>query len=399
MNFNKAFKYLYNKDKKLLRVTLFSSFIDSVIPYITYIGLSLLISIVHIGKSEQIAWLFLAILFFEFITRILSSVGNFSFQYNKKKYDEKMRSSMYINILNLSYAAFVKNNKERKIETAENAYRYSGGYGPLVDCLKVFFQSWFGIFFGVLILVIKCFNLNIISNKTFFYTYCLCLVVLFTLELIFEILICNKINEKIKNNYNEIMVKENKMSYFLYKVFNDYTKGKSIRLNRMSDLIMKKYNTLFKSTIPENLKMIFLNSKIQFAPDTVAAVINGIVCIITVYFVSLGFFDISYIILMVGSIFGINNAVPLIIREQKNMARYLKQQETYQYFEDELKNNCSVQDKKEKLEKLESICFENVSFKYENSSDYVLKNINLKLDISGIHTIVGRNGSGKTTLI
>lgn len=43
--------------------------------------------------------------------------------------------------------------------------------------------------------------------------------------------------------------------------------------------------------------------------------------------------------------------------------------------------------------------FKNVSFKYQNSTDYVLKNINFKFTIGTKLAIVGMNGSGKTTFI
>lgn len=41
----------------------------------------------------------------------------------------------------------------------------------------------------------------------------------------------------------------------------------------------------------------------------------------------------------------------------------------------------------------------NLSFKYENSSNYSLKNINLKINSGETAAIIGRTGSGKTTLI
>lgn len=43
--------------------------------------------------------------------------------------------------------------------------------------------------------------------------------------------------------------------------------------------------------------------------------------------------------------------------------------------------------------------FRNVSFKYPNTENYVLKNINLKLNVGDKLAVVGRNGAGKTTLI
>ncbi len=43
--------------------------------------------------------------------------------------------------------------------------------------------------------------------------------------------------------------------------------------------------------------------------------------------------------------------------------------------------------------------FENVSFKYPGTEEYVIRNLNLKLNIGERFAIVGKNGSGKTTFI
>lgn len=45
------------------------------------------------------------------------------------------------------------------------------------------------------------------------------------------------------------------------------------------------------------------------------------------------------------------------------------------------------------------IVFENVSFKYPNKENYVLKNINIEINSGEKISIVGKNGSGKTTFV
>jgi len=50
-------------------------------------------------------------------------------------------------------------------------------------------------------------------------------------------------------------------------------------------------------------------------------------------------------------------------------------------------------------EKIENIKFENVNYKYDDSNEYVLKNVNLDVKSGEIVAFVGKSGSGKTTLV
>lgn len=56
-------------------------------------------------------------------------------------------------------------------------------------------------------------------------------------------------------------------------------------------------------------------------------------------------------------------------------------------------------EKKELVEQIRTIDFKNLNFKYSDSENYVLKNINLNIKAGEIVAFVGKSGSGKTTLV
>lgn len=51
------------------------------------------------------------------------------------------------------------------------------------------------------------------------------------------------------------------------------------------------------------------------------------------------------------------------------------------------------------IKSIDRIEIKNLYFKYNSNDDYVLKNINLEINVNDFVAIVGRNGSGKTTLL
>lgn len=67
----------------------------------------------------------------------------------------------------------------------------------------------------------------------------------------------------------------------------------------------------------------------------------------------------------------------------------------------DLRINSDSKENKNKIQikTLESIELKGVWFKYPKSNEYILKNINFKIEKGSNITIVGRNGSGKSTLI
>ncbi|MFA5012773.1 MAG: ABC transporter ATP-binding protein [Ignavibacteria bacterium] len=87
--------------------------------------------------------------------------------------------------------------------------------------------------------------------------------------------------------------------------------------------------------------------------------------------------------------------INLVQRASPSMDRLMKIRNT----EPDIKNNSNTNDEIEEEDINGNIEFKNVSFKYDGTENYILKNINLKIKNGSSLGIIGHTGCGKTTLI
>ncbi len=145
-------------------------------------------------------------------------------------------------------------------------------------------------------------------------------------------------------------------------------------------------------------------AKIHGRWDTFGSILNNLVGGYIYLFIALkayaGAFDVGSIVLYVG-------AITQLTGGSKNLVGAVGSLINNDVFLEKVLDFLDIPNKKyqgtlsvEKREDNEyQIEFKNVSFKYPNTEEYVLKNLNLKLTIGQRVAIVGMNGSGKTTMI
>lgn len=109
--------------------------------------------------------------------------------------------------------------------------------------------------------------------------------------------------------------------------------------------------------------------------------------------------SVGLYISLVGSIYALVKVMAwefmLNMDSLANTKEYIKEFITFCSLKDELPDNAYEQ----RLQKFESLEFENVSFKYPNTDTYILKNLCLRIDANKSYSIVGVNGAGKTTMV
>lgn len=296
----------------------------------------------------------------------------------------------------VQYEKYERTETLDKIRRAQNGSNGSGGVDIQIRNTYIFVSSVISVGYALLFtiqLLVKSFTA---SN---FLWYTLLLAVVFTgfLKILMSIQKRNAQKEMEVNHENE---HGNSLWGYLFNSSLNVKNGKDIRLYKMQGLILHWFQHI----------MHFTNKSFSSYADY-AAFSNGLVALLTQVFaggvyiyvgisVLEGVISIGNVLLYTGSITRMANELNQAI-SRYNMIAY-----RFEYLgnlEEFIQSKNMNYDGTLPIEKRDDYEYEfefrNVSFKYPGTEQYVLKNVNLKLDINKRLAIVGQNGAGKTTLI
>ena len=179
----------------------------------------------------------------------------------------------------------------------------------------------------------------------------------------------------------------------------DYKSGKDIRI--YGNKIPKNHNNTMYHELHEMYKEVAkIFSMNNIVPSLASNITIGIIYLYVGWKAIIGAITIGEIVQYTAAIAilfeGVNNIITAISSTVANKVYF---NELFGFLElDGGKYMGSIPMEK-RLDNKYGIEFKNVSFKYPGTENYVLKNINLKLNIGERLAIVGMNGSGKTTFI
>lgn len=286
---------------------------------------------------------------------------------------QKNLKTDYVNIENL---------EKREIQKrAEDFYsgRWSGGANFIDTC-----NQFCVCIVGVVTSSFLIYKINIFMILLIFAT---CICQFFLLKLL---------NKKIRENLNSRSKFRTKFDYF-YKMSKNTTAAKDIRLYGFQDYFIKALaDSLFAIE-----KIISKYTHQAAAFDAVTALLNlvreAVAYAYLIYLVTKGTLTVSDFVFYFGIITGFSNWVVNLVYSYSQIERCCNECKAYRKYietEDISEKGIEFTD-----EKIESIVFNNVSFRYPSSDKDTLKNINLAFKNGEKIAIVGENGAGKTTLI
>lgn len=282
------------------------------------------------------------------------------------------------------------------IKRAKNSSMGSGGVGEqlrgatslLTDLMSVIYSTTFTIQ-----LFIKT-NGSVTFSLYTFILVCLFLLFMWYGQVINHRIMDSQIRMNKENDHG------NAFTNYLISSAVDVQNGKDIRLYKMNKIILYWFDYFLK-TIGKSYHQSAhywgkQNGKLVFTSQLFAACIYIYVGInVLQENVSVG-----NVFLYTGAITRLTTSIKSAMRDYGIMAYRF---DYIHLFEDFIFSTNMSYDGTLPIEKRDDgeylLEFRNVSFKYPNTENYVLKNINLKFDLHKRLAIVGQNGAGKTTLI
>lgn len=209
----------------------------------------------------------------------------------------------------------------------------------------------------------------------------------------------NNYRNKRSKTINDGISSINRMWKYLNRTSTDYSFGKIIRVDNLAHWLLKKCTHNRDDFLRENRKLSAVSFKVDLLSNALSLIQEGFVYIFLVFSLLDG--KISY-----GDFFMYVSAVMAFTNAMKNIVGYVQGINYTGRYVNDYRNFLAIPEKLTNGEGVSVkggtnciIRFENVSFHYPNSSDMILKNINLVITGNSKISIVGDNGAGKTTFI
>ncbi len=226
-------------------------------------------------------------------------------------------------------------------------------------------------------------------------------IILILLTILIPVKISKYVMKKNNEKSYEIMmynIDGNRISSYFMQISSNYKYGKDIRLYELQDLFLNEMKQVRESADDRWRKFSVFQTKMTaisiFGNKTLSLVAYIYVGLKAMY----GLISVGNVVAYVAAITLISQAITTIVERYsklhlfnsylENYFTYLNLESTKEYGKIDLIDN-----------EVLSIQFIDVSFKYPNTNNYVLKNINLTIDSGTKLAIVGLNGAGKTTLV
>lgn len=402
----KSLKIIYKIDKSIIPLCIIQSFLSSILPYIElYISAYMIDSIIN-KNIAKIPFLILILILSNLLIGLLIDLLDNINKYKSNYIQRKMILLVNQKALELDYEIMEDTQILQKISNAKFTMEHTGGYYSFIMYYKQLIESIFKIITSISLVVSLCFiaplsnnkMTNILASKSFSLSM---LIGLTILNMKFNKYVAIKSKQHSSDLFNKKIIVERKFDYYTDNVFLNYEMGKDIRIFDMFDMIhshydkhmkeSKKFYDMFYYEKTKNKETCnILSNSIYMYISYIIVIVKVLANCITIgeltkYIGAINIFNTSIV-----NIIGTNQLIKLQTEFVKVFHDFITMDNKKQT------GSLSIMTQKNNDYIVE---FHDVSFKYPNTNDYILKHISCNLTSKNKIAIVGKNGAGKTTFI
>ncbi len=383
LNFIYYFKKAWNSSRSYLLINILRNFFNAVISLFNIAGLGIVIDALSSGKSEK------TVLFFIFIYVGLNLMITLTNQVILLFENNVMRKTS--NVIQFAYMKdsididyhYVQNQKILNLKKRSMIAHPVFSLSILGDIFNYIIQMG-----GIVVIFLSLSPLFILIIM--FMSAVLIWLSMYTQKCDFDFN-----TEKVEN--------ERKLSY-IYDVMTKYQYAKEIRINNAKSYIKKKYTDIFSAQIVKLNQLLKRKFGVNLLSTFISVLQSAVMYIYFTYQACYLKINIAQYTVMLASATLFTGVLLKLFKALGTVNNCLKAAEYLREYEDTVNKNSNLNGSNNLSEKKidfsnSVIRFENVSFKYPDTSYYILKNINVEISEHKRLGIVGLNGSGKTTFI
>ena len=216
----------------------------------------------------------------------------------------------------------------------------------------------------------------------------------------FSVRTARKYAERGKKIFQNHAGVEEKLSYLNNNIFFNYRAAKIIRIFKMQDMLLKNGKRELDGMTDFYIKWLHTNRGETMENLTTSGLFTVFSYLLVVLKTISGAITVGAFTRYVGALNQFGSACASLIEYNAAIRRNAVYMGEFLAFLDVEEKHLHGTIPVEKRDDGEyELAFENVSFRYPGSAQYVLKNVSCRLDMKRKMAVVGRNGAGKTTFI
>ncbi|HEX3078205.1 MAG TPA: ABC transporter ATP-binding protein, partial [Lachnospiraceae bacterium] len=322
----------------------------------------------------------------------------------QRNIDAKVDSSISEKALTLDYDILERKETLEKITRAKEGSNSHGGITSFCNLIGDLIKHVSTLIYAISLLIGLFVPVNVAQRNGFarfmnsyFSFFTIMSFIIFVFLVIYQI---GKLMSKIEYAFFEENIEINrKFGYFFEFIWN-YKLGKDLRLYNMSDMVYEEMKGYQEEMAEKAIALGRWTGKLN---GLIGMINHGILLASYVY---VGAKAILHLI-TVGNLLMYVNSLQVFVRALNGISdvyvqigvrcQYLKNYSDFLQIENrKYEGSLPVEKRTDNEYELE---FRNVSFRYPNNEELILKNVSMKVHVGKKMAIVGKNGAGKTTFI